>query len=188
MQSPVYPNINLVRSEVEPGLYAYRCPSSGGVWIPLESYLNWITHQQVQPEIPADYAPVPESDSNRKALICPESGRLLLRYRAGKGMDFHIDRSPATGGVWLDKGEWEALKCAGIHREMHLIFTASYQRTLRSSEYSRAMEKTFRERIGEGDFPRVAEFAKWLRDHARRQDICAYLFNEIEKSELPEAV
>ena len=188
MLSPVHSEIRLERTEIEPGLYAYRCPKSGGVWIPLESYLNWRSHQEAQSESPPNYTPGPEEDSGRKALICPESGRLLLRFRVGHGLAFHIDRSPATGGVWLDKGEWEALKRAELHREIHLIFTASYQRALRASDYTRTMERTFRERIGEADFPKVAEFAKWLSDHPRRREICSYLFNEIEKGEPPPVI
>ena len=89
-------------------------------------------------------APVLQDDSSQRALICPESGRLLLRYRVGHGLRFHIDRSPATGGVWLDKGEWEALKSKGLHVSLHLIFTAAYQRQIRSAEY---VQKT------DGDVP-----------------------------------
>jgi hypothetical protein len=101
--------------ELEPGLHVYKCSTSGGLWIPLQSYLSWkerqaqgTTHETHNPQFLQD-------DSTRRALICPESGRLLLRYRVGHGFQFHIDRSPVTGGVWLDKGEWEALKSRGLH-------------------------------------------------------------------------
>ena len=112
--------------------------------------------------VPAHPTPELVDDSEQRALICPESGRLLLRYRVGHGLQFHLDRSPATGGVWLGRGEWEALKSKGLHTEMHLIFTAAYQRNIRSEQYGQRMEQTFRDRIGEPDFPRVVEIKKWV--------------------------
>ena len=102
--------------EIEPGLEVYECPRSGGLWIPLQSYLAWKEQHPAGTAGPTETTGVPvPNDSRQRALICPESGRLLLRYRVGHGLQFHIDRSPATGGVWLDKGEWEALKSKGLH-------------------------------------------------------------------------
>ena len=103
----------------------------------------------------------------------------MLRYRVGLGLRFHVDRSPSTGGVWLDAGEWEALKGHGLHVHLHLVFTASYQRAIRSEEYRGAMEQVFRERIGEADFPRVSEFKRWLDDHPRRREIGCYLLGDL---------
>jgi Zn-finger nucleic acid-binding protein len=93
----------------------------------------------------------------------------------GHGLQFHIDRSPATGGIWLDKGEWESLKQRGLHVNLNLIFTASYQRDLRSAEYAQSLEKVFQERIGQQDFERVAKFKEWMAHHPKRRDILCYL-------------
>jgi Zn-finger nucleic acid-binding protein len=168
--------------EIEPGLTAYECPKSGGFWIPLQSYSAW---QERHPSPPSDAftnaTPVTPDDSTRRALVCPESGRLLLRYRVGHGLPFHIDRSPATGGVWLDKGEWEALKGKGLHTSLHLIFTAACQRQVRSTEYDQSLRETFRDRIGAADFAKVAEFGAWLSAHPRRRDICCYFLDTIEQ-------
>jgi Zn-finger nucleic acid-binding protein len=182
MQSPIYSDSTMSLREIEPGLTAYECPKSGGFWIPLQSYTAW---QEKHPSQPPDAsvnanAPMLPDDSGRRALICPESGRLLLRYRVGHGLQFHIDRSPATGGVWLDKGEWEALKSKGLHSSLHLIFTASYQRHVRSSEYDESLKETFRDRIGAQDFAKVAEFGSWLTSHPKRRDICCYLMDNVE--------
>ena len=126
MRSPIHPDTTLELKEIVPGLSAYACPKSRGVWIPLQSYLAWqALHKPDDRQPPPSYAPVPVDDSKRRALICPESGRLLIRYRVGHGLNFHIDLSPVTGGVWLDQGEWEALKSKGLHAELNLIFAAS---------------------------------------------------------------
>jgi Zn-finger nucleic acid-binding protein len=168
--------------EVEPGLAVYECSRSGGLWIPLQAYLTW-REQQPPGAAPAhDDGPAPamEDDSKRRTLVCPESGRLLLRYRVGHGLPFRIDRSPATGGVWLDQGEWEALKSKGLHVALHLIFTAAYQRQIRAAEYDHNLEQTFQDRIGAPDFSRVAEFGAWLAQHPKRRDILCYLLDTFE--------
>ena len=182
MRSPVSPEVNLQPKEIEPGLLGYECPQSGGYWIPLPAYEEWKAQQ------PASVASIPSGqvhsvpvtpDPKRTALICPESGVVMLRYKAGQGLPFHIDRSPATGGVWLDKGEWEALKQRGLHVDLNLIFTASYQRDLRSAEYAQSLEKVFQERIGQSDFQRVAEFKEWMTRHPKHRDIWCYLSDKV---------
>ena len=185
MRSPLHPDTTLELKELEPGFSAYSCPTSGGVWIPLQNYLEWQARQP-KPAAPTSAHPAPElvDDSEQRALICPESGRLLLRYRVGHGLRFHLDRSPATGGVWLDRGEWEALKAKGLHTEMHLIFTAAYQRGIRTEQYGKTMDQTFQQRIGAADFAHVTEFKSWLENHPRRRDICCYLFNAIGADDL----
>jgi Zn-finger nucleic acid-binding protein len=168
--------------EIEPGLTVYECPKSGGLWIPLQAFLAWKEkHPEAAKTPPGPPAPVIQDDSRQRALICPESGRLLIRYRVGHGLPFHIEHSPATGGVWLDKGEWEALKSKGLHVSMNLIFTSSYQRQVRSTEYVQELTDTFRDRIGAADFQKVEEFAVWLLRHPRRRDICCYLVDNVEQ-------
>ena len=180
MNSPAFPNISLQLKEIESGLSAYICPKSGGVWIPLQNYLAWqATHRIINSQTPDKYEPLQVADSKQPTLLCPESGRLLIRYRVGHGLNFHIDHSPVTGGVWLDKGEWEALKSKGLHVELNLIFTASYQRAIRSAEYQQALEQSFRDRIGSADFQKVLEFKNWLTDRPNQRDICCYLLNNV---------
>jgi len=188
MHSPVYPDVAMQLKEIEPGLEVYECPRSGGLWIPLQSYLTWKDRQPPGAAAPGEALPTePQDDSKQPVRICPESGRLLLRYRVGHGLPFHVDRSPATGGMWLDKGEWEAFKSRGLHVSLHLIFTAAYQRQVRSSEYVHRVTDTFAERIGAADFAKVQEFAAWLARHPRRRDICCYLLDELNPRIEPDA-
>lgn len=182
MNSPFSPSAPMQPREIEPGLLVYECPDSGGLWIPLQAYLTWREQQPDSPPIaPAASTPIPPEQPRHRALICPESGRLLLRYRVGHGLPFYVDRSPATGGVWLDKGEWEALKSKGLHVSLHLIFTAGYQRQIRTAEYAQTMTETFRDRIGPEDFSKVTEFANWLASHPKGRDICCYLLDNLEQ-------
>lgn len=190
MNSPVHPDTAMTSREIEPGLSVYECPKSGGLWIPLHAYLTW-KEQQPEPTVEAspteNTPPFQAEEQKPRALICPESGRLLLRYRVGHGLPFHIDRSPATGGVWLDKGEWEALKSKGLHTTLHLIFTSAYQRQLRTTEYTQTLTDTFRDRIGPDDFSKVTEFAAWLAHHPKGRDICCYLLDSLDQKAEPKA-
>lgn len=187
MNSPLHPDTPMQSKEIEPGLTVCECPKSGGLWIPLQAYLNW---KEQQPEMPIPISeesiPTQTEEPKHKALICPESGRVLLRYRVGHGLPFHIARSPATGGVWLEKGEWGALKSKGLHLSLHLIFTAAYQRQIRSAVYTQTLTDTFRDRIGAEDFAKVGEFAAWLIHHPKGRDICCYLLDQLEQKAQPE--
>lgn len=175
MRSPVYPEVNLEPKEIEPGLMTYECPRSGGVWITLGAFEQWKAQQSSKTFAVSNHSPVAVDDSKLPALICPESGCVLLRYKVGHGLQFHVDRSPVTGGIWLDRGEWEALRQKGLHVDLNLIFTASYQRDVRAVEYASSLERAFRERIGEPDFGRVKEFKAWMTQHTRSNDILCYL-------------
>lgn len=175
MRSPVYPEVNLEPKEIEPGLMAYECPRSGGVWITLQAFEQWKAQQSSKTCAVSNHSPVAVDDSKLPALICPESGCVLLRYKVGHGLQFHVDRSPVTGGIWLDRGEWETLRQKGLHVDLNLIFTASYQRDVRAVEYAQSLEKAYRERIGEPDFGRVKDFKAWMTQHAQGNDILCYL-------------
>lgn len=184
MHSPIHSDVTLQAREIEPGLSAYECPKSGGVWLPLQSYLKWAEAQPAPAAAqPEGNPPVIADDSKQPAHLCPESGRVLIRYRVGHGLPFHIDRSPETGGIWLDKGEWEALKGKGLHTELNHIFTSSYQHHIRVAEYEESLERAFRARIGAEDFQKALEIKQWITGHARRRDIWCYLKSEIEPRE-----
>ena len=166
---------------LEPGLAAFQCPKSGGCWLPLQAYFKWrdATPHAVSP-LPEGYEPVVEHDTER-AMLCPESGTLLQRYRVGHGLHFSINRSSVTGGVWLDAGEWDALKSKGLHEQLNLIFTAPYQRTIRSEELTHALRGAFEARMGAEDFARVEAFREWMLQHPEARYVLNYLI-EAEKS------
>ncbi|MEM7388195.1 MAG: zf-TFIIB domain-containing protein, partial [Verrucomicrobiota bacterium] len=127
MISPIDSRSRLTSCQLEPDLTAWQCPASGGYWIPAKAYWRWKETHPPKETSEADNPATPSGETPRKILICPESGTLLTRYKVGHGLGFSIDRSSLTGGVWLDKGEWERLKEKDLHRQLHLIFTQSYQ-------------------------------------------------------------
>ncbi len=154
---------------IEPGLMVYQCPKSKGIWIPIYSYLEWLQKERapIKP-LPENYQPETVSDIDRPALICPESGSILTRYRVGHGLDFKIDHSYVSGGIWLDPGEWEALKSKGLHDHLTMIFTAQYQHKVRDEAAATRHRNFLEERLDANALSKMDEFCAWIKDHPER--------------------
>lgn len=155
---------------IEPKLAVYQCPKSKGIWIPIYSYLDWLQKNgaPIIP-LPENYQPQSVSDSERPALICPESGTILTRYRVGHGLDFQIDHSYLTGGIWLDHGEWEALKSKGLHDHLTMIFTAHYQHKVRDEAAAEHHREFLTQRLDADALNKMDEFCAWVSEHPERR-------------------
>lgn len=163
------------RVDLDPGLVAYRCLETGGHWIPLENYQRWhTTHppEEVTHAMVSVAATVSEFDDAPKQ--CPESGAVMTRFRVGHGLPFRIDRS-RTGGVWLDDGEWEALKSCHLHVSIHRFSTGPWQQVVRQQEMEAAMQTQLLERLGEDLYQRLTALRKELAAHPQRDAALAYL-------------
>ncbi|WP_435893262.1 hypothetical protein [Oceaniferula spumae] len=178
MKSPVGSHQTLEQTELDDGLIAFRCPDSGGYWIPVENYWKWqrSSHKGDDDEntSPASGPPISEFDSVVK--LCPVTGTIMTRYRVGHGLDFRIDRS-ITGGIWLDGGEWEALQAGHMHNELHLVFTAPWQQDVRNEEHAAQYDAMLREKLGDELFRSLSDVRDQLIDHPARAEAVAYLQN-----------
>ena len=190
MKSPLHPETELVEFELEPGLTSWQCPISKGHWIQAPAYWQWHSTQPTSHTHSTaskhEYQPVREAraddgphNENRPALLCPESHCLLVRYRVGEGLSFYVDRSPSTGGIWLDPGEWEALKKHGLHASLHMIFSSSYQRKVSIQEAEDSMNARFFSEMSRMDADRLKSFAEWLVDQPNKRRIVAWLHEHI---------
>lgn len=175
MISPVAPKVRMESVEIETGLRVYRCPESGGYWIPENSYWRWFRIQPKRLErLPASAGHDVIEEPGRPVRLCPETGAIMTRYRVGEGFSFRMDRSP-NGGIWLDRGEWEALKSRNFHDELLLVFTHAWQKNLRQKERLESLRQHFKDRIGADPFDRVVEFKQWLRTQDEPQAILCFL-------------
>jgi Zn-finger nucleic acid-binding protein len=181
MKSPVAEGVQLEREVLEPGLVVHRCPQSGGVFIPADSYWHWLRKNPNRlPQLPIDTAePKPvklttSSDTDKMAKLCPVGGAVMVRCRVGHGFGFHLDRSE-TGGIWLDSGEWELLKSRNFHDELHLMFAAPWQRKVREEEKKSGIETRLRERLGEEVYATLSELKSHLAGHPARSEALAFL-------------
>ena len=185
MKSPVHPEINLVKTELEPSLASWRCPSSGGHWIPAPSYLQWhsqlpaiLKKEGTDRKISKIQPPDIEEQLERPALLCPESNCLLVRYRVG-GIGIYIDRSPISGGIWLEAGEWNLLKENTLHASLHEIFTTSYQKRILREEAHEALMHKFYTDLGEDVAEDLVHLAEWLKLHPKKRRIIAWLHEQL---------
>ncbi|TLD72597.1 hypothetical protein FEM03_00535 [Phragmitibacter flavus] len=163
------------RVTLEEGLTAFRCTQSGGHYIPATAYWNWLKRQPERlPHFPDGGDALDLSQDTATPLFCPETGTLMTRFRVGHGFPFSINRS-ITGGLWLDGGEWEALRQRNFHDELHLIFTAPWQRAVRGSEARAVYEQRLKETLGESLLAQLTELRDALEDHPHHSLAIAYL-------------
>ena len=176
MRSPVASHKQMIRIALEDGLIAFRCPESGGVFLPAESYFRWLSRQ------PGRLPHSPKSDGDLEELIedddvikiCPESGQIMQRYKVGHGFSFYLDRSP-SGSIWLDKGEWQALKDRQFHDELHLVFTAPWQDKVRAERSKEVERELLVAKFGSELLAKIEELRDELSEHEHRAFALAYL-------------
>jgi hypothetical protein len=162
MRSPVASHKQMTRVALEDDLIAFKCPESEGVFLPAESYFRWLSRQSGR--LPH----LPQGD------ICPESGRIMQRYKVGHGFSFYLDRSP-SGSIWLDKGEWQALKDRQFHDELHLIFTAPWQDKVRAEQRKEVERELLVAKFGSELLGKIDELRDELSEHEHRAFALAYL-------------
>ncbi len=176
MQSPLAPHQSLESVELEPGLTAFRCPQTGGHWIPAQNYWSWRSKLPAEAAAEAAHAEnaTPVSEFDDVVKLCPESGTVMTRYRVGHGQPFRVERSH-TGGIWLDGGEWEAL-CAGhLQSSMHLIFSAPWQKAVRQQASDASHLEHLRERLGAELLEKLQSLRAELAQHSQRSAALAFL-------------
>jgi Zn-finger nucleic acid-binding protein len=167
----------LRHTELEPLLPCYRCERCGGQWIRGEHYLRWLTHPDRKPMEPAPAAG--EIHDSTRAMICPECGRLLSRYRVGHGADFVVDHCAGCGGIWLDRHEWESLERMHLADRIHHIFSSAWQAQNLREQQQRAAAQLLIDRIGADHFAELTRMTEWIRSHPRRQEIRAFLLDHL---------
>lgn len=156
-----------------PALRGFRCPQDGGIFLPSDLYFGWREGQEGigtgAPPQPSDVIDV------HKPKLCPQDGRIMLRYHLKPAADFWIDRCGACGGVWFDPKEWEATVAAGLHEHLPLLVSDAWQREREAAESRRFHEARLREALGAVDYQRVEAFRKWADGHEQRHLIWAQL-------------
>ena len=167
----------LRRAELDSGLPAFECSRCDGRWVRFGDFLGWRERQPGEvPETPShDSVAVTPEPSPTGPRRCADCGHLLTRYRVGHGVAFALDQCGRCNGVWLDAGEWEALRGRGLHDNLHQVFGPGWQHGVRTEEQRRATEAQFERQLAAPDFARTREFGAWLAEHPRRSEVLAYL-------------
>ena len=174
MNCPVCKTHELSISDLESGLAGELCEGCAGYWLSGRAYQSWLRAKgEILPEKPYDGPDLVIADT-QTAKICPECRRIMLRYTVGHGTGFGLDQCGACFGVWLDKGEWEALKGRNLHDEINRVFTLSWLSEARKEERRSHLERIYARHFG-GDYGEVKRIREWIDAHPERDRILAFL-------------
>ena len=164
--------------ELEANLTVASCGSCGGHWLSHKNYSAWLKqHGDTIPEKPFSEVEFDVNDV-QEAKLCPDCGRILLKYKVGHGLDFFVDHCAGCGGVWLDTNEWNALRDKNLHDEIHRIFSTSWQNGIRGDRMAEKLDQVYEQRFGSESYEKIKEMREWLQNHPQKQAIFAFLTDE----------
>lgn len=176
MHCPSCLSAPLTPHDIEPALQVLSCQTCKGYWMPSAAYWQWLeTKHDIAEAIKEDSSFSVDLRDSRHAMLCPDCGHILIKFKVGHGIDFWLDHCKACYGVWLDQYEWEVLRAQGLHIELHRICTGDWQKQRHASEQQAWFEQTYGEKFGCDDYAEVKKIRQWLNLHPKKSDLLAYL-------------
>jgi len=174
MKCPACKTSYLEDRQLEAQLPVLACGNCSGMWINGQTYLHWVEAAPV--EVSAVEAVETQASADRKpGKFCPECGHYMRQAKVGHGIGFALDRCGACGGFWLDLREWQALKRAGLHGDLHRVFSDAWQGQLAREERTAREEHLLEEKLGATDYAEIRRVKKWIEKHPHRAELQAYL-------------
>lgn len=177
MRCPHCDKTALFRNEIDKELYVTECHNCGGQWLSFKDYQRWLKNRGTDAPHNELLDVEFESEDSKQAKICPECGRIMLKFKIGHGIDFKIDRCNTCNGVWFDKNEWNSLKSRNLHDEIYSIFSTEWQKQVLKEEKATHFEKSYRQKFGQ-DYSKIKEFKEWLERHKMKSTILAFLIDK----------
>jgi len=173
MKCPVCKKCSMNSVDIATDLTALTCRECSGVWFDRDKYDAWRAKHPA--DLPETNTPAQLGVSeSHKAKICPQCGHLMLPYRIGHGLSFSVDYCGACGGVWCDRGEWDAIKAKNLHHNLHDIVSQHWQTTVRESGVQESIEQTYARHLG-ANYTKAQEVRTWLHGQPQKALILAYL-------------
>lgn len=161
--------------ELAENLRAVSCGGCGGHWISNQNYTTWLEgYGNSRPEEPFSEVEFDVNDV-QAVKLCPDCGRLLLKYKVGHGLDFSVDHCSGCGGVWLDANEWNALRGKNLHDAIHKIFTTQWQTQVRKEQVAATLDQVYQKRLGVEAYQKTKEIRTWIQNHDQKEAILAFI-------------
>lgn len=185
MQCPKERKITLTDGTLTEALAVKQCPDCKGTWIPSENYKAWQA-ERPHPRTVADLIPKTldvefvQSPLDAKAALCPECGSYLARVKVGMRTPFYVERCLICGGIWCDRGEWEALETMGLHIAIEQLFSSEWQTLSREREHLAIEKQATIDRLGVELANQVFDLAEVLKNHPNGDFGVAYLMRRFE--------
>ncbi len=175
MKCPSCKSNTLFPSFIEASFRSHTCKTCKGNWVLIEDYVFWSTRQSFNTHVEEVSFDLEDST---KALLCPMTGRIMMKYKINNLTDHKLDYSPSVGGVWLDSGEWEYLKTQGLANALGRIFTESWQREIRAGNTKATLEELYKSKFGEHDYQKLKEIREWVSSLDNKEDARSYLLSK----------
>ena len=162
----------LVPLDLAGGLPVRGCEACGGSALAMADYRHWRDQAGAEAHAPVD---VPVVEDRPAARPCPSCTRLMQRVRVGATPDFRLDRCAACALLWLDRGEWDALRSAGLAASLEEILSERWQRDLQAQEVRARRDAQLRDKHGAACMDELARVRDWLDTQPHRDELLALL-------------
>ena len=174
MNCPVCKSSELMPTDLESDLAAFRCDNCDGKWIRGAEYWKWLEAHPNLPERSQEDTGLTFAEPG-KPIDCPECRFRLVKYLVGHGFSFTLDHCQGCKGIWLDRNEWEALKARNLHDDVNSMLTAFWQDEAQKEVRKKRMEKIYIGRFGADDYKEIEKIRAWLSTRQNKQELLAYL-------------
>jgi len=157
------------------GLNVTQCEKCHGQWITAAAFIAWKDKPKAPARSPKPLPVVLETAPAQTAKICPDCGRIMGKYKVGRGIGFAIDHCGGCGGVWLDTDEWDVLVANNLHPDLYRIFSSAWQKQIRDDELRATIDAAYRKRLGADTFQKAQEIRAWVQAHPEKRALLAFL-------------
>lgn len=177
MKCPSCQNGSLNPHFIDQLFRSHKCNQCEGDWILVEDFVSW---KDRNPEYRFNESlNVSEEISDTKqAMLCPVSGVIMRKFKISAEHDHRIDYSHLSGGIWLDKGEWELLKAENIAGSLNKVVTQVWQNQIREDSAIENFKEIYANKFSNEDYTQLKEVKAWLDQHPQKHDLRAYLMAE----------
>ncbi len=175
MKCPVCKTDSLGSITLVEDLPANQCSNCGGVWIDSNAYLAWWKGKGEDMPVREAASQIDPSWNVDELKLCPNSGRIMARYKILPDTEFYLDRCGHCNGIWFDRNEWDVLAERNLHDNINEFFTRPWQDELHAAETRNHLEKLYLEKFGAEEYEKIKQVRMWLKDHPKRGMLTAFL-------------
>ena len=161
-------------SYLDLGLPCHTCDHCGGNFVHLEAYLTWLDSKPAIEDVAQPDVIDVQAEDSSKALLCPQTGSIMLKYKISQQSEHRLDLSPTINAIWLDKGEWELIKAKGLATQLNAVFTDTWQRKIREAKTEDVLRALYAEKFGAA-YPAIQNFRELISDMPNKAEVVAYL-------------
>lgn len=159
---------------LEDGLPAAACPTCGAVLLRMDDWRRWRDRGAQLAGTPITEAAAPPAEAAH-ARACPACARLMQRLPVHQALDFRVDRCGPCQNLWLDRGEWAALRQLGVALQLDTLLSDGGQRRLQAERLMATRMQTLRQRHGDERIDEVLRFRHWLAAQPQAEELLALL-------------